>query len=112
MASEHDATTEKPATGTSPARTFSEGGNGGGETFLASARLRVLGVFVGLTVLLLLGLSMWQYQEARRTTTLLNDLTSENADAVTRVVELDGKTLQQFVLDYSPWDDMVTFVRT
>jgi signal transduction histidine kinase len=72
----------------------------------------VLGVFVALTLLLLAGLILWQYQEARRTAALLRGLTEESGDAVTRIVELDGRTLQQFVADYSPWDELVRFVRT
>jgi sensor domain CHASE-containing protein len=47
-----------------------------------------------------------------RTRALLHTFEDESLDAVQRVVELEGRSLHQFVADYSPWDDLADFART
>jgi len=63
----------------------------------------IMGVLLG-------GVWLQSYWDHKETFLLRDGMTKERTALVDNLLDITGEPLQVFVRDYSPWDDMVTFV--
>lgn len=73
-------------------------------------RIILLIAFIG--VAMVVGILMSRRLESQRIESLLEKKKSESSILLGRVVDFKSKSLQDFVFDYTYWDDMVNFTKT
>ncbi len=80
-------------------------------THSTASRTRVLGVVAALAVVLLLAMLVKGRIDADRFTELVAAARDDRAKSFSRLLALRSESIDSFVRDYTPWDDMVEFTK-
>lgn len=76
---------------------------------MKSVRARILLLLTLFTLCFLCGISYWNGIEEKQVNVLSNQAADDQSEYLHRIIDLKGQSLKEMTLDYTTWDEFVTF---